>query len=239
MHHKQQPGRWAGCAPDESHAAGRPEQQAERLCAERVADLGGAEKNPEADPAFFCDLSTPKNDGSFNVYEDIKAKLLAAGVRKTGSSSSTTPTPRRKRRRSFQGALRGCTHPAGQHPEDGGGRRHPGSRLVAVHHLDVGWKPSDMTQRNGRIIRQGNQNKQVYVYNYVAEGTFDAYLWQTLENKQRFISRIMTSKSPVRSCEDVDEQALSYAEDQGAVCRQSAHQKKRWTWTCRWQNSGS
>ena len=86
------------------------------------------------------------------------------------------------------------------------------SRLVAVHHLDVGWKPSDMTQRNGRIIRQGNMNKEVKVFNYVTEGTFDSYLFQTLENKQRFISQIMTSKSPVRSCEDVDEQALSYAE---------------------------
>ena len=85
-------------------------------------------------------------------------------------------------------------------------------RLVAVHHLDVGWKPSDMTQRNGRIIRQGNMNKEVNVFNYVTEGTFDSYLFQTLENKQRFISQIMTSKSPVRSCDDVDEQALSYAE---------------------------
>ena len=85
-------------------------------------------------------------------------------------------------------------------------------KLVAVHHLDVGWRPSDMTQRNGRIIRQGNQNKEVQVYQYVTEGTFDAYLYQTLENKQKFISQIMTSKSPVRSCDDVDEQALSYAE---------------------------
>ena len=85
-------------------------------------------------------------------------------------------------------------------------------RLVAVHHLDVGWRPADMTQRNGRIIRQGNRNKEVQVYQYVTEGTFDAYLYQTLENKQKFISQIMTSKSPVRSCDDVDEQALSYAE---------------------------
>ena len=85
-------------------------------------------------------------------------------------------------------------------------------RLVALHHLDVGWRPSDMTQRNGRIIRQGNMNKEVQVYQYVTEGTFDAYLYQTLENKQKFISQIMTSKSPVRSCDDVDEQALSYAE---------------------------
>lgn len=85
-------------------------------------------------------------------------------------------------------------------------------RLIAVHHLDVGWRPADMTQRNGRIIRQGNMNPKVQVYQYVTEGTFDAYLWQTLENKQKFISQIMTSKSPVRSCDDVDEQALSYAE---------------------------
>lgn len=83
---------------------------------------------------------------------------------------------------------------------------------MALHHLDVGWRPSDMTQRNGRIIRQGNQNKEVQIYQYVTEGTFDAYLYQTLENKQKFISQIMTSKSPVRSCDDVDEQALSYAE---------------------------
>lgn len=85
-------------------------------------------------------------------------------------------------------------------------------RLVAVHHLDVGWRPADMTQRNGRIIRQGNRNKEVQVYQYVTEGTFDAYLWQTLENKQKFISQVMTSKSPVRACDDLDEQALSYAE---------------------------
>ena len=85
-------------------------------------------------------------------------------------------------------------------------------RLIAVHHLDVGWRPADMTQRNGRIIRQGNRNPVVQVYNYVTEGTFDSYLWQTLENKQKFISQIMTSKSPVRSCEDVDEQVLTYAE---------------------------
>ena len=85
-------------------------------------------------------------------------------------------------------------------------------RLIAIHHLDVGWRPADMIQRNGRIIRQGNRNPVVQVYNYVTEGTFDSYLWQTLENKQKFISQIMTSKSPVRSCEDVDEQVLTYAE---------------------------
>ena len=103
-------------------------------------------------------------------------------------------------------------------------------RLVAVHHLDVGWRPADMTQRNGRIIRQGKpETKEVQVYQYVTEGTFDAYLYQTLENKQKFISQIMTSKSPVRSCDDVDEQALSYAEIK-ALCAGDPNQGEKWTW---------
>ena len=98
-------------------------------------------------------------------------------------------------------------------------------RLIAVHHLDVGWRPADLTQRNGRIIRQGNTNPVVQIYNYVTEGTFDAYLWQMLENKQRFIGQIMTSKSPVRSCEDVDEQVLSYAE---VICIQCLSPAKKY-----------
>ena len=99
-------------------------------------------------------------------------------------------------------------------------------RLIAVHHLDVGWRPTDLTQRNGRIIRQGNTNPVVQIYNYVTEGTFDAYLWQMLENKQRFIGQIMTSKSPVRSCEDVDEQVLSYAEVK-ALCAGDSRIKEK------------
>ena len=99
-------------------------------------------------------------------------------------------------------------------------------RLIVVHHLDVGWRPADLTQRNGRIIRQGNTNPVVQIYNYVTEGTFDAYLWQMLENKQRFIGQIMTSKSPVRSCEDVDEQVLSYAEVK-ALCAGDSRIKEK------------
>ena len=99
-------------------------------------------------------------------------------------------------------------------------------RLIAVHHLDVGWRPADLTQRNGRIIRQGNTNPVVQIYNYVTEGTFDAYLWQMLENKQRFIGQIMTSKLPVRSCEDVDEQVLSYAEVK-ALCAGDSRIKEK------------
>lgn len=103
---------------------------------------------------------------------------------------------------------------------------------LAATNLGESWRLADMTQRNGRIIRQGNKNKQVYVYNYVTEGTFDAYLWQTLENKQKFISQIMTSKSPMRSCDDVDEQALSYAEVK-ALCAGDPRIRERWIWMCR------
>ena len=148
----------------------------------RIYEEGQSDKLTQL---LFCDLSTPKND---DADTEAKKKDLFAKVR-TG----------------YVRVLLGSTQKmgAGANVQD---------RLVAVHHLDVGWRPADMTQRNGRIIRQGNRNKEVQVYQYVTEGTFDAYLYQTLENKQKFISQIMTSKSPVRSCDDVDEQALSYAE---------------------------
>ncbi len=161
---------------------------------------------------MFCDLSTPKNDGSFNVYEDIKAKLLAAGVPENEIEFIHNADTEAKKAALFSKVRSGDVRILLGSTQKMGAGTNVQDRLVAVHHLDVGWKPSDMTQRNGRIIRQGNRNKEVKVFNYVTEGTFDAYLWQTLENKQRFISQIMTSKSPVRSCEDVDEQALSYAE---------------------------
>ena len=148
----------------------------------RIYEEGQSDKLTQL---LFCDLSTPKNDDADTEAKkkDLFAKVRSGQVR----------------------VLLGSTQKmgAGTNVQD---------RLVAVHHLDVGWRPADMTQRNGRIIRQGNRNKEVQVYQYVTEGTFDAYLYQTLENKQKFISQIMTSKSPVRSCDDVDEQALSYAE---------------------------
>lgn len=103
-------------------------------------------------------------------------------------------------------------------------------RLIALHDLDCPWRPGDLEQRKGRIVRQGNQNQEVHIYRYVTEGTFDSYLWQTVENKQKFISQIMTSKSPVRSCEDVDETALSYAEIK-ALCAGNPSSGRRWTWT--------
>ena len=161
---------------------------------------------------LFCDLSTPKNDGNFNVYEDIRKKLIAAGVPENEIEFIHNADTEAKKAALFSKVRSGDVRVLLGSTAKMGAGTNVQSRLVAVHHLDVGWKPSDMTQRNGRIIRQGNMNKEVKVFNYVTEGTFDSYLFQTLENKQRFISQIMTSKSPVRSCEDVDEQALSYAE---------------------------
>lgn len=181
-------------------------------CVRNVLQIWEEGKDQKLTQLLFCDLSTPKNDGSFNVYEDIKAKLLAAGVPENEIEFIHNADTEAKKAALFSKVRSGDVRILLGSTQKMGAGTNVQDRLVAVHHLDVGWKPSDMTQRNGRIIRQGNQNKQVYVYNYVTEGTFDSYLFQTLENKQRFISQIMTSKSPVRSCEDVDEQALSYAE---------------------------
>ena len=160
----------------------------------------------------FCDLSTPKNDGTFNVYDDIKTKLIANGVPAEEIAFIHDADTEAKKKDLFAKVRTGQVRVLLGSTAKMGAGTNVQDKLVAVHHLDVGWRPSDMTQRNGRIIRQGNQNKEVQVYQYVTEGTFDAYLYQTLENKQKFISQIMTSKSPVRSCDDVDEQALSYAE---------------------------
>lgn len=161
---------------------------------------------------LFCDLSTPKGDGTFNVYEDIRDKLVAAGVPREEIAFIHDADTEAKKKELFGKVRTGEVRVLLGSTQKMGAGTNVQDRLVAVHHLDVGWRPADMTQRNGRIIRQGNRNKQVQIFQYVTEGTFDAYLYQTLENKQKFISQIMTSKSPVRSCDDVDEQALSYAE---------------------------
>ena len=182
------------------------------VCVQNVLKIWEEGKDQKLTQLLFCDLSTPKNDGNFNVYEDIRKKLIAAGVPENEIEFIHNADTEAKKAALFSKVRSGDVRVLLGSTAKMGAGTNVQSRLVAVHHLDVGWKPSDMTQRNGRIIRQGNMNKEVKVFNYVTEGTFDAYLWQTLENKQRFISQIMTSKSPVRSCEDVDEQALSYAE---------------------------
>ena len=182
------------------------------VCVQNVLKIWEEGKDQKLTQLLFCDLSTPKNDGNFNVYDDIRKKLVAAGVPENEIEFIHNADTEAKKAALFSKVRSGDVRILLGSTAKMGAGTNVQSRLVAVHHLDVGWKPSDMTQRNGRIIRQGNMNKEVKVFNYVTEGTFDSYLFQTLENKQRFISQIMTSKSPVRSCEDVDEQALSYAE---------------------------
>ena len=182
------------------------------VCVQNVLKIWEEGKDQKLTQLLFCDLSTPKNDGNFNVYDDIRKKLIAAGVPENEIEFIHNADTEAKKAALFSKVRSGDVRVLLGSTAKMGAGTNVQQRLVAVHHLDVGWKPSDMTQRNGRIIRQGNMNKEVKVFNYVTEGTFDSYLYQTLENKQRFISQIMTSKSPVRSCEDVDEQALSYAE---------------------------
>lgn len=181
-------------------------------CVGNVMKIWEDTKDEKLTQLIFCDMSTPKNDGSFNVYDDIKGKLVAQGVPENEIAFIHTADTEAKKTELFRKVRTGQVRVLLGSTQKMGAGTNVQDLLVAVHHLDVGWRPADMTQRNGRIIRQGNKNKEVKVFQYVTEGTFDSYLWQTLENKQRFISQIMTSKSPVRSCDDVDEQVLSFAE---------------------------
>ena len=161
---------------------------------------------------IFCDLSTPKADGSFNVYTDVKSKLVAMGIPPEEIAFIHDADTETKKAELFAKVRSGQVRILmGSTPKLGAGTNVQ-DRLVALHHLDAPWKPSDLEQQEGRILRQGNMNPEVQIYRYVTEGTFDAYMWQLLENKQKFISQIMTSKSPVRSCDDVDDTALTYAE---------------------------
>ena len=182
------------------------------VCVKNVLRIYNEGQQDKLTQLLFCDLSTPKNDETFNVYDDIKKKLIQNGVAESEIAFIHDADSEAKKKELFSKVRLGQIRVLLGSTQKMGAGTNVQDRLVAVHHLDVGWRPSDMTQRNGRIIRQGNMNKEVHVYQYVTEGTFDAYLYQTLENKQKFISQIMTSKSPVRSCDDVDEQVLSYAE---------------------------
>ena len=166
-------------------------------CVNNVLRIWNDTKEQKLTQLIFCDMSTPKGDGSFNVYDDIRSKLLNAGVPEQEIEFIHNADTENKKAELFSKVRSGQVRVLLGSTAKMGAGTNVQTLLVAVHHLDVGWRPSDMTQRNGRIIRQGNQNKQVYVYNYVTESTFDAYLYQTLENKQKFISQIMTSKSPM------------------------------------------
>ena len=181
-------------------------------CVENAFQVWEDGKDTQATQLIFCDLSTPKTDGTFNVYDDVRNKLVERGIPKEQIAFIHEYNTEVKKAELFAKVRAGQVRILmGSTPKLGAGTNVQ-DRLLALHHLDCPWKPSDLEQREGRIIRQGNHNKKVHIFRYVTESTFDSYMWQLIENKQKFISQIMTSKAPVRSCEDVDEAALSYAE---------------------------
>ncbi len=181
-------------------------------CAENVFEIWQRTADQHSTQMIFCDLSTPKDDGTFSVYDDIRAKLLELGVPENEIAFIHNAKSEVQKKDLFGKVRSGQVRILLGSTQRMGAGTNCQQKLVALHHLDCPWRPSDLQQREGRIIRQGNENPEVDIYSYVTEGTFDAYLYQLVESKQKFISQIMTSKSPVRSAEDVDEQALSYAE---------------------------
>ena len=182
------------------------------VCAEKSYEIWKGTAAQKSAQLIFCDLSTPKGDGSFNVYDDLKQKLMEKGVPEKEIAFIHDANTEAKKTELFGKVKSGQVRFLIGSTAKMGAGTNVQDRLIALHHLDIGWKPSDLEQREGRIIRQGNHNKKVHIFRYVTESTFDSYMWQLIENKQKFISQIMTSKAPVRSCEDVDEAALSYAE---------------------------
>ena len=181
-------------------------------CVENAFQVWEDGKDTQATQLIFCDLSTPKTDGTFNVYDDVRNKLVERGIPKDQIAFIHEYNTEVKKAELFAKVRAGQVRILmGSTPKLGAGTNVQ-DRLLALHHLDCPWKPSDLEQQEGRILRQGNQNDKVKIFRYVTENTFDSYMWQILENKQKFISQIMTSKSPVRACEDVDDTALSYAE---------------------------
>lgn len=181
-------------------------------CVENAFQVWEDGKDTQATQLIFCDLSTPKNDGTFNVYDDVRNKLVERGIPKEEIAFIHEYNTEVRKAELFAKVRAGQVRILmGSTPKLGAGTNVQ-DRLLALHHLDCPWKPSDLEQQEGRILRQGNQNDKVKIFRYVTENTFDSYMWQILENKQKFISQIMTSKSPVRACEDVDDTALSYAE---------------------------
>lgn len=181
-------------------------------CAENVFEIWQRTADQHSTQMIFCDLSTPKGDGSFSVYDDIRDKLLELGIPENEITYIHNAKSEAQKKDLFAKVRAGQVRVLLGSTQRMGAGTNCQQKLIALHHLDCPWRPSDLQQREGRIIRQGNENKEVDIYSYVTEGTFDAYLYQLVESKQKFISQIMTSKSPVRSADDVDEQALSYAE---------------------------
>lgn len=181
-------------------------------CVEKAFEIWEQTKEQKSAQLIFCDLSTPKGDGTFNVYEDIRDKLMAKGVPENEIAFIHDANTETRKAELFAKVRSGQVRFLLGSTAKMGAGTNVQDRLIALHHLDVPWRPSDIEQQEGRILRQGNMNDKVKIFRYVTEGTFDSYSWQLIENKQKFIGQIMTSKSPVRSCEDIDEAALTYAE---------------------------
>ena len=191
--------------PDEEHSKAK-------TCVDKAFEIWEDTKGEKSAQLIFCVLSTPKGDGTFNVYEDIRNKLMEKGVPAEEIAFIHQANTELRKAELFSKVRSGQVRFLLGSTAKMGAGTNVQDRLIALHHLDVPWRPSDIEQQEGRILRQGNRNPKVKIFRYVTEGTFDSYSWQLIENKQKFIGQIMTSKSPVRSCEDVDEAALSYAE---------------------------
>nr|WP_243147662.1 LPD11 domain-containing protein [Ruthenibacterium lactatiformans] len=182
------------------------------VCARNVFRIWEQTKEKRSAQLVFCDLSTPTTDGSFSVYDDLKKKLMDAGIPEEEIAFIHTADSEAKKKELFSKVRAGQVRVLLGSTAKMGAGTNVQDRLIALHDLDCPWRPSDLQQRLGRIVRQGNENEEVEIYRYVTEGTFDAYLYQLVENKQKFIAQIMTSKAPVRVADDVDETALSYSE---------------------------
>ena len=195
-------------------------------CAENVFDIWQRTADRKSTQMVFCDLSTPHGDGKFNVYDDLRNKLIAKGIPEEEIAYIHTANSEAQKKELFGKVRSGQVRVLIGSTQKMGAGTNVQTKLAALHHLDCPWRPSDLQQREGRIIRQGNENKEVDIYTYVTENTFDSYLYQLVESKQKFIGQIMTSKSPVRSAEDIDETALSYAEIK-ALCAGNPHIKEK------------
>ena len=182
------------------------------VCVKNVFSIWDKTKENKSTQLLFSDMSTPKGDGEFNIYDDIREKLVAMGVPKEEIAFIHEANSDKQKDELFAKVRKGDVRILLGSTQKMGAGTNVQNKLIALHDLDVPWRPADLEQRAGRIVRQGNENEKVNIYRYVTENTFDAYLWQTIENKQKFISQIMTSKTPVRVAEDVDESSLNYAE---------------------------
>lgn len=182
------------------------------VCVKNVFSIWDKTKEDRSTQLLFSDMSTPKGDGEFNIYDDIREKLVAMGIPKEEIAFIHEANSDKQKDELFAKVRKGDVRILLGSTQKMGAGTNVQNKLIALHDLDVPWRPADLEQRAGRIVRQGNENKKVNIYRYVTENTFDAYLWQTIENKQKFISQIMTSKTPVRVAEDVDESSLNYAE---------------------------